>query len=132
MVESGHHIDAVCLPGNRTIGPYSDAVKAGEFVFLSGRVGLDYSTMQLVEGGIGAQTRQCLTNIIEVLTLSGVSLNDVVKTTVYLIDMADFKAMNAAYAEIFAEKQPARSTIAVAGLPMAALVEIEVMARRRC
>lgn len=123
-----HPIEPVTLPGSRTIGPYSDAVRIGDLLFLSGRMGLDYRDMTLVEGGIAAQTRRCLANIDEVLLLAGSSLGRVVKTTVFLIAMTDFEAMNEVYAAAFGEHRPARSTIAVAGLPMGALVEIEVIA----
>lgn len=121
-------IEPISLPGDRTIGPYSDAVRIGDLLFLSGRIGLDYSNMTLVEGGIAAQTRQCLANIAEVLSLAGCSLDRVVKTTVFLTTMTDFAAMNEVYAEVFAERRPARSTVAVAGLPMGAAVELEVVA----
>ncbi len=123
-----HPIEPISLPGHRTIGPYSDAVRIGDLLFLSGRIGLDYSDMTLVEGGIAAQTRQCLANIGEVLSLAGSSLDRVVKTTVFLTAMTDFAAMNEVYAKAFGQRKPARSTVAVAGLPMGALVEIEVIA----
>lgn len=121
-------IETLSLSGNRTIGPYSDVVRIGDLLFLSGRIGLDYTDMTLVEGGIGEQTRRCLANIGEVLALAGSSIDQIVKTTVFLTDMADFAAMNAVYAETFAQRKPARSTVAVVGLPMQALVEIEVVA----
>ncbi len=128
MTDSAFIVQAMSLPGNRTIGPYSDAVKAGGMVFASGRIGLNYANMQLVEGGVGEQTQQCLKNITEVLEMAGSSLGNVIKSTVFLTDMADFSIMNAVYAEAFADRKPARSTVAVAGLPMGALVEIEVIA----
>jgi 2-iminobutanoate/2-iminopropanoate deaminase len=128
-VTATHHpIEAMSLPGDRTIGPYSDAVRVGDLLFLSGRIGLDYSDMTLVEGGISAQTRRCLANISEVLLLAGSSLERVVKTTVFLTTMTDFAAMNEVYADTLGERRSARSTVAVAGLPMGALVEIEVIA----
>lgn len=128
MTDDTFPIEALSVSGNRTIGPYSDAVKAGNLAFLSGRIGLNYANMELVEGGIGEQTRQCLVNIAEVLEMAGSSLRNVIKSTVFLTDMADFAAMNAVYGEAFADRKPARSTVAVAGLPMGALVEIEVIA----
>lgn len=128
MTESALIVQTLSLPGNRAIGPYSDAVKVGGLVFASGRIGLSNTTMQLVEGGVGEQTRQCLKNIAEVLEMAGCSLVSVVKSTVFLTNMGDFAAMNAVYAECFSERRPARSTVAVDGLPMGALVEIEVIA----
>ncbi|RYD27647.1 MAG: hypothetical protein EOP89_04290 [Lysobacteraceae bacterium] len=127
-VTTTHSIESISLAGERTIGPYSDAVRIGDLLFLSGRIGLDYSDMTLVEGGIAAQTRRCLTNIEEVLRLAGSSFERVVKTTVFLADMTNFAAMNEVYAAALGERRPARSTVAVAGLPMGALVEIEVVA----
>lgn len=128
MPKNSRAVDRLSLAGERTIGPYSDAVKVGGLILLSGRIGLDYASMRLVEGGIREQTRQCLVNIAEVLELAGATMADVVKTTVFLRGMAAFAEMNAAYGEVFAERRPARSTVAVAGLPMDALVEIEVVA----
>lgn len=120
--------ESISLDGNGAIGPYSDAVRVGDMLFLSGRIGLDQSTMQLVSGGIEEQTRQCLANITQVLQLAGNSLENVIKSTVFLSDMSDFAAMNLVYAEFFPDWKPARSTVAVAGLPMGALVEIETIA----
>jgi 2-iminobutanoate/2-iminopropanoate deaminase len=121
-------VQTLSLPGNHAIGPYSDAVKVGNLVFASGRIGLRNADMQLVDGGVSEQTQQCLANIAEVLEMAGSALGKVVKSTVFLTDMADFAAMNAEYAAAFPEQRPARSTVAVAGLPMGALVEIEVIA----
>ncbi len=112
----------------RAIGPYSQAVRIEDLVFTAGQIGLDPATMELVGGGIEAQTRQVLTNLKNVLEAAGSGLNYVVKTTVFLKDMADFAAMNAIYAEFFGENPPARSTVAVAALPKGALVEIECVA----
>ncbi|MGC8856554.1 MAG: RidA family protein [Anaerolineae bacterium] len=112
----------------RAIGPYSQAVRIEELVFTAGQIGLDPATMELIEGGIEAQTRQVLTNLKNVLEAAGSGLNYVVKTTVFLKDMVDFAAMNAVYAEFFGENPPARSTVAVAALPKGALVEIECVA----
>lgn len=110
------------------IGPYSQAVRHGRYVWTAGQVGLDPATGELVSTDVAEQTRQVLANLSAVLTAAGCSLADVVKTTVFLTDMADFAAMNAVYAERFPDPAPARSTVAVAGLPRAARVEIEALA----
>lgn len=112
----------------RAIGPYSQAICIDGLVFTAGQVGLDPATMELVEGGVEAQTRQVLSNLSHVLDSADSGLNFVIKTTVFLQNMADFAAMNAIYAEFFPEKPPARSTVQVAGLPKGALVEIECVA----
>lgn len=112
----------------KAIGPYSQAVCIENLVFTAGQVGLDPATMELVDGGVEAQTRQVLTNLKHVLESADSGLNFVVKTTVYLKDMRDFPNMNTIYAEFFAENPPARSTVQVAALPKDALVEIECVA----
>ena len=112
----------------KAIGPYSQAIVIEKLVFTAGQVGLDPSTMELVEGGIEAQTRQVLTNLRSVLEKADSGLNFVVKTIVFLQDMGDFAKMNSVYAEFFPENPPARSTVQVAGLPKGALVEIECIA----
>jgi 2-iminobutanoate/2-iminopropanoate deaminase len=112
----------------KAIGPYSVAIKNGHFVFTAGQLGLDPVTGNLVEGGIEIETRQVLTNLQAVLEAAGSGLGDVVKTTVFLRDMADFGRMNSIYAEYFKEKPPARSTIQAAALPKGAAVEIEAVA----
>jgi 2-iminobutanoate/2-iminopropanoate deaminase len=112
------------------VGPYSHAVEAGGLVLLSGQTPIDPGTGELVSGGIDVQTRRCLENLTAVLAAGGLTRADVVKCTVYLTDIADFSAMNAAYAEYFDEPFPARTTIAVAGLPLGARVEIEMIAQR--
>jgi 2-iminobutanoate/2-iminopropanoate deaminase len=112
----------------KAIGPYSQAIRAGDFIFCAGQTGLDPSTMELVTGGVEAQARQVLTNLKHVLEAAGSGMDRVVKTTVFLTDMANFAAMNAVYMEFFPENPPARSTIAVAGLPKGGLVEIEAIA----
>jgi 2-iminobutanoate/2-iminopropanoate deaminase len=112
----------------KAIGPYSPAIKAGNLVFISGQLGIDPPTGELVIGGVEAETRQVLTNMTRLLEAAGSSIANVVKTTVFLRDMADFAQMNAVYAEFFDEKPPARSTFQVAGLPKAAAVEIEAIA----
>lgn len=109
-------------------GPYSPAVRAGEWLVLAGQVGLDPATNKLVDGDVGAQTRQVLANIANILADCGATLADVAKTTVFLTDMGDFAAMNEVYADAFAEHRPARSTIGVSALPLGARVEIEVWA----
>ncbi len=113
------------------IGPYSQGITAGDFVFCAGQAGLDPATGKLVEGDVQAQTHRVLENLKAVLEAAGSDLNQVVKTTVFLADMADFKAMNEIYAQYFGDPPPARSTIAAKGLPLGALVEIEVIALRR-
>ena len=110
------------------IGPYSQAIKVGNLVFTSGQIPINPATGNFVEGGIKEQTRQSLTNIKAILEEAGLSMNNVVKTTVFLADMNDFADMNSVYAEFFAEPYPARSAVAVKTLPKGALVEIEVVA----
>lgn len=112
----------------KAIGPYSAGVRVGNFVYTAGQAGLDPQTGQMVEGGIEAETHQTITNLKHILEAAGSSLEQVVKTTVFLRDMNDFKAMNAVYAEFFSENPPARSTIQAAALPMGAAVEIEAVA----
>ena len=122
-------IETVATSGApRAIGPYSQALRAGGFLFTAGQVGFDPATGELVDGGIGEQTRQVLQNIRAILEAGGSGLAQVVKTTVFLVDMADFGAMNEAYAEAFGAHRPARSTVAVAALPRGARVEIEAVA----
>jgi 2-iminobutanoate/2-iminopropanoate deaminase len=112
----------------KAIGPYSVAIRTGDLVFTSGQLGLDPQNGNLVPGGIEAETRQALTNIRHVLADSGSGMHLVIKTTVFLKDMADFPRMNAVYAEFFPEKPPARSTVQVAALPKDGSVEIEAVA----
>jgi 2-iminobutanoate/2-iminopropanoate deaminase len=121
---------AVTAPGAVAVGPYSQGVAADRLVFLSGQTPLDPATGALVGGGIEEQTRRCLDNLAAVLEGAGLGLDDVVKCTVFLTDMADFAAMNAAYRGYFAEPFPARTTIGVAALPLGAAVEIELVALR--
>lgn len=113
------------------IGPYSQAVRSGREVFCSGQVALDPETGELAGGGVAAQTRQALENLCAVLAAAGLSFADVVKTTIFLIDMNDFTAVNEVYAEYVGETKPARSTVAVAGLPKGARVEIDAIAVSR-
>jgi len=115
----------------KAIGPYSIAVQTGQMVYTAGQIGLDPATGEIVPGGIEAETRQVLTNLKNVLEASGSSLGDVVKTTVFLRDMADFAKMNAIYGEFFNQQPPARTTVAVAGLPKGGTVEIDAVATLR-
>ncbi len=110
------------------IGPYSQAVTAGGFVFTAGQLGFDPATMQIVGGGVEAETRQVLTNLKAILEAAGSGLDRVVKTTVFMQDLAEFTAMNAVYAEFFPNNPPARSTFQVAALPRGGRVEIECVA----
>ena len=112
----------------KAIGPYSAAVKAGDFLFTAGQLGIDPQTGDFVEGGIQAQTRQALENLKAVVEAGGSSLGKVIKTTVFLQDMNDFAAMNGIYGEYFTENFPARSAVQVARLPKDGLVEIEAVA----
>ena len=110
------------------IGPYSQAIKAGGFVFVSGQIPIDPQTGQFVSGGVAEQTERVLKNLSAVLEAAGSSLEQVVKTTVFLADMKDFGAMNEVYARFFSAEPPARATVAAAGLPRDARVEIEAVA----
>ena len=110
------------------IGPYSQAIIANGFVFTAGQVGFDPKKMEIVGKTVGEQTEQVLKNLAAVLQAAGSGLDRVVKTTVFLADMADFQAMNEVYAKHFGNHKPARSTVAAAGLPRNARVEIEVVA----
>jgi 2-iminobutanoate/2-iminopropanoate deaminase len=112
----------------RPLGPYSPIVRAGDFLIVSGQIGTKDGV--LASGGLEPQVRAAMANLDALLTLHGARLRDVVKTTVFLTDMADFAVMNAVYAEIFGEAKPARSTVAVAGLPLGACFEIEAWAHR--
>ncbi len=112
----------------KALGPYSQAVVAGGFVFASGQVPIDPATGEFAPGGIREQARQSLTNVANVLAEAGIDLSHVVKTTVFLSDMDDFAAMNEVYSTFFTEPYPARSAVAVKTLPKGALVEIEVVA----
>jgi 2-iminobutanoate/2-iminopropanoate deaminase len=112
----------------KAIGPYSVGICAHPWVFCSGQAGIDPKTGELVPGGVEAETHQTLLNLKNVLEAAGSSLNQVVKTTVFLRDIADFSRMNAVYAEFFSGKPPARSTIQAAALPKGAAVEIEAIA----
>lgn len=110
------------------VGPYSQAIQISPLVYTAGQLGMDPETKTLVEGGIQAQTRQALKNLKAVLEAAGSSLEQVVKTTVFLQDMNDFRAMNEVYAEFFQTDPPARSAVEVAALPLGGMVEIEAIA----
>ena len=110
------------------IGPYSQAIQVGNFLYASGQIPINPATGNIVEGGIKEQTQQSLNNVNAILQEAGLTMDNVVKTTVFLADMNDFADMNAVYAEFFAEPFPARSAVAVKSLPKGALVEIEVVA----
>ena len=110
------------------IGPYSQAIRVGNLIYTSGQIPINPATGQFVEGGIKEQTRQSLTNVKAILEEAGTSMASVIKTTVFMADMADFADMNDVYSEFFTEPFPARSAVAVKTLPKGALVEIEVVA----
>jgi 2-iminobutanoate/2-iminopropanoate deaminase len=113
----------------RAVGPYSQAVRIGGFLFTSGQIPLDPATGRLVEGPIEIQTRRVLENLRAVLEAGGATFSDVVKTTIYLTNLADFATVNAIYAGFFNSTPPARSTVQVAALPMGATIEIDLVAR---
>ena len=112
------------------IGPYSQAIEVNGFIFASGQLPIDPATGEFAEGGVKEQTRQSLTNASRILESAGVDLSHVVKTTVFLADMADFAAMNEVYSSFFKAPFPARSAVAVKALPKGALVEIECIAAK--
>ena len=123
--------EAISTPGApAAIGPYSQAIKAGNLLFLSGQIPLDPATGQLVTGGIEAQTRQVFANIGAILQAAGASFDQVVSATVYVADMNDFAKVNEIYATYFASPAPARATVQVARLPKDSLVEIQVVAMK--
>jgi len=126
MTRSTVHADAAPAP----VGPYSHAASSGEqgLLHLSGQTPIDPATGRLVDGDVSTQARQVFTNLQAVLAAAGRTLDDVVKVNVYLVDMADFSAVKEVYAPVFAEPYPARTTVAVAGLPLGARVEIELVA----
>ena len=119
-------ISTTNAPG--AIGPYSQAIRVGDFLYTSGQVALSPATGELVKGGIEAETRQVLKNLTEVLTAGGATWGDVAKTTIFLADLADFTIVNRLYGEVAVTPAPARSTVQVAALPRGARVEIEAIA----
>ena len=116
--------DKAALP----VGPYSQGICAGDFIFVAGEKGIDPKTNSIVEGGIGPETRQTLENIKAILEATGAAMNDAVRAVVYLTDIVDFAQMNAVYAEYFTVDPPGRTTVQVVALPAGAHVEIEVTA----
>lgn len=119
-------ISTTKAPG--AIGPYSQAIKAGNMIFCSGQIPIDVATGEFVSDNVAEQTEQVLKNLAEVLAAAGASLNDVVKTGVFLADMNDFAEMNEVYARHFVDNKPARATVAALGLPRGARVEIDCVA----
>lgn len=111
------------------VGPYSQAVRAGDLVFLSGQIGLDPATGKLVEGGVEAQLKQVLANIRAVLSHLQLDFTHIAKTTIFVTDLSCFQSVNKLYGETLGSAKPARSTVQVAGLPLGAQVEVEVIAR---
>lgn len=122
--------NAITAPPLEALGPYSLAIESDGTLYLSGQIHIDPAKGELAQGSIGDQTRQCLENLKAVLAGAGYDFSNLVKTTVFLVDMADFPAMNEVYATYMVEPFPARSTIQVAALPLGARVEIEAIARR--
>lgn len=116
--------------GTIVVGPYSPAVEVGNLVYFSGQIPIDTKTGKLIEGNIELQTEQCLKNLISVLSAADLNTANVVKSTIYLTDMADYAVVNKLYAEYFNAPYPARTAIAVAALPLGSRVEIEVIAQR--
>ena len=120
-----HHTDHAPA----AIGPYSQAVSTHGWLYTSGQVGLDPATGQIVDGGFEAQARQVMANLEQVLASAGVGFSDVVKATIYVTDMANFPTLNQIYGDAMGAHRPARSTVQVAGLPLGALVEIDLVAK---
>jgi 2-iminobutanoate/2-iminopropanoate deaminase len=121
-------IDVVCVGAPKAIGPYSQAIKYDQMIFLSGQIPVDPATGQLSAPDIEGQTRRALDNIKAILEITGGSMNSIVKTTVYLTSLLDFEMMNEVYARYFNFRPPARSTVEVAALPKGALIEIDAIA----
>jgi 2-iminobutanoate/2-iminopropanoate deaminase len=125
------HLETVSTPdAPKAIGPYAQAVVAGDLIYTAGQIALDPATMEVVPGGVAEQTERVMRNLAAVLAAAGSDLSRVVKTTVFLADMADFGAVNEVYGRAFGAHRPARSTVAAAGLPRNVRVEIEVVAVR--
>ena len=112
------------------IGPYSQALRSGDLVFCSGQIGIDPATGELVTGGVTVETERVLANLDAVLRAAGCSLADVVRTTIYLVDLSDFALVNKLYGEVFPAPYPSRSTVGVSALPRGARIEIDAIARR--
>ncbi len=129
MVLAMKPVNSLSAPA--AIGPYSQAIDAGDFVFLSGQVPIDPKTGELVPGDIEAQTERVLDNLAAVLEAAGCSFADVVKTTIYLMDLGDFQTVNATYAKRFSSAPPARATVQVSALPKGSRVEIDAIAKKR-
>jgi 2-iminobutanoate/2-iminopropanoate deaminase len=128
-----HHKRAVrteSAPAPFQGAPYSQGIMAGDLIFVSGQLGIDPARGQVVEGGISAQTEQVMKNLAAILAAAGASLDDVVMTSIFLIDLQDFQAMNEVYASHLSEPYPARATVEIGALPSGARVEIAVVARR--
>jgi 2-iminobutanoate/2-iminopropanoate deaminase len=126
---AGSPIQAVVTDGApRAIGPYSQAVRAGQWLFCSGQIGLDPATGELVPGGVVPEAERVLENLRAVLTAAGASLDRVVRTTIYLVDLADFGRVNDVYSRYFSAPFPARATVGVAALPRAARIELDAIA----
>jgi 2-iminobutanoate/2-iminopropanoate deaminase len=125
MTKSAVRSDRLAPP----VGPFSQAIRSGGFIYLSGQVGQDPATGKLADGGVDAQAEQVFANVSAVLEAAGKGLGDVVRVGVFLTNMADFAAVNAVYARWFAEPYPARTTVAVAALPLGAAVEIDMIAK---
>jgi 2-iminobutanoate/2-iminopropanoate deaminase len=121
---------AISTPKSKPIGPYSAAIESGDLLFISGQIPLDGATGKLVEGDVSAQAKQSMENLKALLEAAGLSFDHVVKTTIFLTSMGDFAAVNEVYKAYVSEPYPARSTFAVAALPMGAKVEIEMIASR--
>ncbi len=124
------HVTILTSEAPQPVGPYSQAVVAGDMLFAAGQIGLDPATGELVSGGIEPETGQALANLRAVLAAAGFVLADVVQVQVYLADLADYPAMNAVYAEFFGQRPPARAAVGVAALPRGARVEIQLVAVR--
>jgi len=123
------HLQVIQDPGSAApIGPYSQAIKAGGFVFVAGEKGIDPATGKIVEGGIQAETRRTLENIKGILAAAGATMDDVVATSVYMVDLDDFGAMNQVYADYFKANPPGRTTVGVTSLPAGASIEITATA----
>lgn len=127
MAEPRTRVETAAAPA--AIGPYSQGIRSGDFVFVSGQIPLDPASGTLVPGGIREQTRRALENLVGVLTAAGLKPGDALKTTVYMTDLGQFAEMNAVYGEFFGGTPPARATVEVRALPKGALVEIDAIAR---